>query len=208
MDKGASCGVCFVAYGAPACRELGTSIAALRKVCDYPIAIISDQKTPYSDVQHIVFPLRDKGARWSKLNLDTLSPFDYTLYLDVDTRVMGGIFAGFDILQSGYDLVIAPSNFQYSAIFRHIQNAERQLTFEELGTSELLQLQAGVFFFRKSPAMLELFTTWRVEWERFEDQDQAALLRALDKTPVKLWILSYMFNGGELVQHLFGRAIR
>jgi histidinol-phosphate/aromatic aminotransferase/cobyric acid decarboxylase-like protein len=92
-------------------------------------------------------------------------------------------------------------------IFRHIKNEERELTFSELGTSDLLQLQAGVFFFHKSPAVLELFTAWREQWERFEDQDQAALLRALDKTPVKVWILSYLFNGGELVQHLFGRAV-
>lgn len=200
-------GICFVAYGDPARRELGAALNDLRKVTDLPVAVICDQKTPYHALQHIHFERRDKGARWSKLNLDALSPFDNTLYLDVDTRVMGDIFAGFEILADGYDFVIAPSRMQYSLIFRHIKNEERELTFSELGTSDLLQLQAGVFFFRKSPAVLELFTTWREQWERFEDQDQAALLRALDKTPVKVWLLSYLFNGGELVQHLFGRAV-
>jgi len=201
-------GIIYVAYGAPAIRELGSALADLRKVTDLPVAVISDQKTPYHDIQHISFERRDKGARWSKLNLDALSPFDFTLYLDADTRVMGDIFAGFEILDDGYDFVIAPSRMQYGSIFRHIQNQERELTFSELGTSDLLQLQAGVFFFRKSPAVLELFTTWRAEWERFQDQDQAALLRALDKTPVRVWLLSYLFNGGELVQHVFGRAVQ
>lgn len=201
-------GVVYVAYGAPALRELGASLDALRKVTDYPIAVVCDQKTPYHGIAHIHLPRRDTGARWSKLNLDALSPFDNTLYLDVDTRVHGDIFAGFEILKNGYDFVIAPSRFQHSAVLQHINERERTLTFSELGTSELLQLQAGVFFFRKSPAVLDLFAAWRAEWERFKDQDQAALLRALDKSPVKVWILSYLFNGGELVEHLFGRAVR
>lgn len=199
-------GICFVAYGAPAVRELGEALSALRKITDLPVAVVSDHKTPYHGVRHINFTRRDTGARWSKLNLDALSPYDYTLYLDADTRVMGDIFAGFEILADGYDFVIAPSRFQHGAVLQHIQQGERELTFSELGTSALLQLQAGVFFFRKSPAVLELFTAWRAEWERFQDQDQAALLRALDKSPVRVWILSYLFNGGELVEHLFGRA--
>lgn len=207
MGAGAN-GVCFVAYGAPAIRELGAALGALRKVADYPVAVLTDEeRLPYYDIETIHFPRRDQGARWSKLNLDTLSPFDNTLYLDVDTRVMGDIFAGFDILADGYDLVIAPSHFQYNAVFRHVEERERAFTFAELETNELLQLQAGVFFFRKSPAMLQLFDTWRAEWERYQGQDQAALLRALDKSPVKVWLLSYLFNGGELVQHLFGRAV-
>jgi lipopolysaccharide biosynthesis glycosyltransferase len=198
----------YVAYGGPAVRELGLALGALHKVCDYPVAVVSDERIPYAGVQRIKFERRDKGARWSKLNLDALSPFEQTLYLDVDTRVQGDIFAGFEILQDGYDFVVAPSRFQHGAVLQHINKKERELTFNALGASELLQLQAGVFFFNKSAATLELFTNWRAEWERFKDQDQAALLRALDKSPVKVWILSYLFNGGELVEHLFGRAVR
>ena len=76
--------------------------------------------------------------------------------------------------------MIAPSRFQHSAVLQHINQKERELTFAELGTSELLQLQGGVFFFRKSAAVLDLFAAWRAEWERFKDQDHAALLRSLE----------------------------
>ena len=200
--------ISFVVYGEAARRELSPALTALRKVSTLPVAVITDAKTAHKDVDHVLFDRRDRGARWSKLNLDTLSQFENTLYMDVDTRVKGDIFAGFNILADGWDFVVTASHYQAGAVFRHINNeSEKTITLNELANGEPLQLQGGVFFFAKNERTYKLFQAWREEWERFEDQDQAALLRALDRAPVRVWLLSQMFNGGELVEHLFGRAV-
>jgi hypothetical protein len=197
-------GIVYVAYGNKAKEQMKFNYRALQQagMDDIPVTVIDEN----------VFPQRDRGARWSKLNLDTLSPYDHTLYLDADTRVRADIRVGFEILADGFDLVIVPSSAQGSRLFGHIGEDERERTFEVLGNPWPLQLQGGVFWFVKSEPVLDLFAAWREEWERYEDQDQAALLRALDRVAnIKVWLLSSSFNSGALnqgalVEHYFGRA--
>jgi hypothetical protein len=131
--------------------------------------------------------------------------------MDADTRARGDISVIFDILEDGFDLVIAPSTRQSSNCLRHLDNnEERQATFGELMNWWPLQLQGGVMGFRKSYEVSKLFLFWRSEWQRWKDKDQGALLRALDRTPDKprVWLLSNEFNGGVLVDHYFGQARR
>jgi hypothetical protein len=191
-------GIVYVAYGLAARRQMPLNRRALELAAmnDLPICVIDET----------VFPRRDVGARWAKLNLDTLSPFESTLYLDADTRVRADIRVGFDILADGFDLVITPSSSQGSRLFQHVGESEREYTFERLQNPFPLQLQGGVFWFRKSVRTLILFSVWRREWEQYGDQDQAALLRALDAAQVRTWLLSGEFNGGSLVDHYFGQA--
>lgn len=144
-----------------------------------------------------------QASRWAKVNLDNLSPYDQTLYLDADTRAQADLSAGFDMLDDGFDLVISPSPNQGEDCLWHIEEPERQRTIDDLGYLPL-QLQAGLFFFRKSPEMLAFFEAWREEWELYRNQDQAAFLRALKHCPLKIWLLGRPWNGGALVQHKFG----
>ncbi len=192
-------GVCFVAYGGNALRELQLAAAQLRQVAP---------KLRYTAITQQNFDSEQTG-RWAKLNLDTLSPYDHTLYLDVDTRVKDrAIMTVFDILHDGYDLVIAPSTNQHREVFSHIRETERETTFAFLENPMPLQLQAGVFGFRKSAQVARLFQIWRDEWQQGDGQDQAALLRALDCQPLRIWLLSWDWNSlhGSIVEHLFGRA--
>ena len=191
-------GIVYVAYGEKARRQMPMNRRALglAGMDDLPVFVVDEE----------VFPQRDQGARWSKLNLDTLSPFEHTLYLDADTRVRADIRVGFDILADGFDMVIVPSTAQDGRLFQHVGDDEREYTFEALGNPYPLQLQGGVFWFIESKPMLELFAAWRNEWEKYEGQDQAALLRALDRVQIKVWLLSNEFNGGSLVSHYFGQA--
>jgi hypothetical protein len=146
-----------------------------------------------------------KLARRAKVRLDELSPFELTLYLDADTRAQGDLAAGFEMLEDGWDLVICASEHQGEECMWHVGEGERRATLEELGY-EPMQLQAGMFFFRKSEGMRRLFEAWREEWGRWMDQDQAALLRALARAPMRTWILGRPWNGGAVVQHLYGRC--
>ena len=188
-------GTIYVAYGERAKQETAKSAASLRRHNDLPIITIDET----------VFDRPGPGARWAKLNVDRLSPFDYTLYLDADTRVNGDVSAGFGMLGDGWDLLIAPSVNQGHECFRHIGQIENQATLDELENPFPLQLQAGVMFFHRERCA-RLFAAWRDEWLRFKGQDQAALLRALNREPVRVLLLGRAWNGGKLIEHLFGRA--
>lgn len=188
-----------MAYGERAIAEAGHSRASLARVHpELPVLVIGPETCPQ----------RDAGGRWAKLNLDTLSPFEQTLYLDADTRVRGDLSAGFRILADGYDLALAFSMRQGSDVLGNCGLPDRSATFEELACRDLLGLQAGVMFFQKGEAVSRLFSTWCEEWGRFRAMDQAALLRALARVPVRVWLLGRAWNGGELIEHRFGAARR
>ena len=186
-----SLGVVYVAIGDNAQREAGLSIKSLRRHNDLPVTVIDDFDNP------------GKGARWAKLNIDRLVEYDRVLYLDADTRIHGDVSSGFKILDS-WDMAIAASENQGVEVFRHIKNSERLQTVREVGYVPM-QLQAGVMFFHRRRCT-KLFKTWRQEWQRWRDQDQAALARALSIQPVRVWLLGREWNGGGLIEHLFGRA--
>jgi hypothetical protein len=140
------------------------------------------------------------------VNLDTLSPYELTLYIDADTRVNGSVTAGFELLESGFDMAIAPSvNQGGTSLMWHIGSDDRRATLDAIGNPLPLQLQAGVMFFNRLTCA-PLFRAWREEWLKFENQDQGALLRALHRCPVKIALLGRDWNDGKLIEHHFGRA--
>lgn len=194
-------GVMYVAYGDKARREAELSMSALAQHNRLECWVVGE---PAAGASLISFPQRDPGGRWAKVNLYDLSPFDLTVYLDADTRPQTDISALFDILAAGFDMVICPSRNQGSDAFWHIDPGERQVTNAECYNP--VQLQGGVFGFTRSDAVSEFFQIWRSEWERWHDQDQAALMRALYRHPLRLWLLGTPWNGGAVIQHLYGRA--
>jgi len=197
-------GALIVAYGANARREAAQHIAALSEsMPGLPVVVVAE--TPIPGARWVHMEQRDRGARWAKLNLDNLAPFDRTLYLDADTRVLGDVSAGFRMLADGWDMAMAASERQGGELCWQCAEAERQATRLETGT-EPLGLQAGVMFVRRNDRTAKLFAAWRAEWERWQGQDQGALLRALYRHPVRLWLLGRDWNGGRLIAHRFGMA--
>ena len=51
---------------------------------------------------------------------------------------------------------------------------------------------------------MAFWDAWHEEWLRFGDEDQAAFLRALNRVPLKIWLLGYPWNGGAIIEHRFG----
>ena len=209
-------GAVWIAYGRPALREARKAIEAYQEFLPEattvaaPVALICEALTPLRNVQHVIREDISWGARQSKVMLDLISPFDYTLYMDADTRVKSpAIFKGFEMLKAGWDMVMAPSYRQGSDVFGHIDQIERTYTFSTLSNKQAIQFQAGVMWFSKSPNVASLFEVWRDEWNVYKHHDQAALARAIDKIPVKIWVLGKGWNSsrGAIVDHLFGRAI-
>jgi hypothetical protein len=198
-------GVVYIAYGTPAMREATYSIETLKKVHpDWPVVVIGDRRIQCD--RFIMFEDDTGGTpgRNAKTNLNNLTPFQQTLFLDADTRVFGSLSVGFDALTAGWDLVIVPSQ---GSEFAHLDSDEREATFFELGEN-LVQLNTGVMWFKKSHRVDRLFSFWRTEWQRWKDKDQGALLRALHRCSLKIWLMGRPFNGGQVVQHRFGACRR
>ena len=197
-------GVCLIAYGEKAQSEALKCVTALKHYHNWPVCIAGvtrqiEQAAGYSDMQK---------SRWAKVTLDQWSPFDDTLYLDADTRPQGDLSRGFEMLADGWDMLITPSAQQGRNSMWHIDKRERETTLEMYQCADVLQLQGGVFWFRKSEAVRRFFTAWREAWLCFERFDQAALLRALWFAPLRVHLLSKVYNGGALIAHRHGSVTR
>lgn len=197
----------YVAYGSKAITEAEASIKSLRRHNkDLPISIINDVGTNLPGTSSIVFADDSRGARWAKLNIDLLADYDNIVYLDADTRIHQPLITAIEML-ADWDLIMSASENQGVGVMKHIKPAEREATKEEIGNHLPLQLQAGVMFFNRIRCA-KLFEAWREEWRRYQDQDQAALLRALHREPVRVWLLGTCWNSarGSIIEHKFGRA--
>lgn len=195
-------GVCLIAYGDKAEQEARECIESLRKFHDWRYILMNNSIDAPPDFDNI------QKSRYAKVTLDLWSPFTDTLYLDADTRVQGDLSAGFDMLDDGLEMLITHSAAQGNENMWHVAPDEREATYEVWGCGDLLQLQGGVFWFRKCDNVTRFFEAWRREWFRWRQFDQAALLRALRCSAVRLHILGRPFNGGSVVQHRHGRAVR
>lgn len=195
-------GVVYIAYGHNARTEAAHSIRTLRRHHDWPVTVIGE---PIPGTQHIPWRGFGKPGRWAKVNLLDLSPFEWTLYLDADTRVRGDLSTGFDVLAAGWELAMVPSKREPRPL-DILATDEREITLSELGDCWPVMINSGVMWFRRTARTTRLWQTWSEEWQRFKQHDQGALLRALNRSPVALWLLGRPFNGGEVVEHLFGRA--
>jgi len=200
MDRG----VIYVAYGQKAYKEAVASIETLRMFHDWPVLVVGDR--PIKGTKHLVLEDRGTPGRWAKVNLNMLTEFATTLFIDADTRIHGDLSLGFTLLDRGFDLVMVPSRPQHNDMLRHLGKKERRITLMELPL-DVLQLNTGVMWF--GPGSAPLFDLWREEWNRWKDKDQGALLRALYKYPVNLAILGWPYNSqnGEIVEHKFGACV-
>lgn len=202
MHPSCDVGVIYVALGKKAQEEVGKSLQTLRK--NWPMSVrVLKKALDNSPVGLSV----GQQAHWAKTCADLWSPFNFTLLLDADTRVQGNLSIGFSVLKQGWDMVMVPSEPGPTPLW-NLSREDREATFLGTGLSRPLMLNTGVLFFAKTLRTQEFFECWRSEWLRFKEWDQGAFLRALRLSPAAVWLLGSPFNsaGGEVVDHLFGRA--
>jgi len=199
-------GVIYVAFGERARTEVRESMKTLRAYHDLPIAVVGER--PVKGAAYIPFDNPGNGARRAKLSVTEAAPQSWTqiLYLDADTRIRGNIEAGFHPLEDGWDMSITPSIKQAREVFWHLASEETHRTYLELNNPFPIQLQGGVWWVNRESTR-ELFAEWRKQWERWGGPDQGALLRALQKKPISIWLMGRTFNDGGLVEHRYGCAV-
>lgn len=191
----------YISYGLKTKIELDKSIKSLKNTNNsYNINIISELNCKHElDKDNII------NSRYSKTTLNQYQT-EKNIYLDSDTTVLANINILFELLDT-FDLVIClSSNQSIDNKYWHVSDSEKQYTYD-LISNQLLQYQCGVFSWRKCVAMDNLFTEWHKQWLIYKGQDQAAFSRALDSSPVKLYILgnSYNSSNGSVIAHNFGK---
>lgn len=192
--------VFYVAYGDPA-RKLATcSIASFKKYMPgVPIVFVSDTPLDAGEDVFVYHEDSDIGARSVKTQMYDLAPqeYEFVLYLDADTELVGPVDFLYQILEDGWSVVIAtnPGKYVTTANMRRPDNGiEVDETYKVMGHDDLLQLNGGVMGFRRSPSTAELFRAWHQEWQRYGARDQAALLRALYTKPIRVYVVGGVWN--------------
>jgi hypothetical protein len=135
------------------------------------IQIISIQVPPYSRLAGA------KNSRFIKISLSSLSPFEETLYLDADILPLQPITPIWDFLQHG-DFAMAVHPCPTLAQTSHVAKEELDYTLA-LCDKESTQYNGGVILWRNTAKVRVLFSVWKQEWLKFQQQDQLALIRAL-----------------------------
>lgn len=217
-----------MAWGERAVSEAKESIESLRRFDqDIPVMVLGDQNTA-------VF-LQDDNCEVKVLALDPYrssptykgpgdkvefvharvfaelydaSPWDRTLYLDVDTEFMAPPGEVLDWLDR-WDFAIAETPTRALNAYRG-DRREFRWTAYWLGDANILYHNAGLFAWRAREEVRGLFRLWMEEWARFENWDsQVALLRALARSEVQFLTLPWTWNSPDreeahFVYHRYG----
>lgn len=192
-------GVYYVAYGDPARDCAKRAIDSLHRwMPNLPAALASAKKLGSEDVA-IRNDDEDIGGRSVKTKIYNLAPaeWDYVVYLDADTELVGRIDFILDALVAGWELVICTNPAQYHLV-KEMRRPDNKDEIDELikllGSDELLQLNGGVFGFRRCERVARFFDRWHTEWTRYGKRDQAALDRALYAEPLRVLTLCRDWN--------------
>jgi hypothetical protein len=223
------CGIYMVAFGTPARASARRGINTIHKYMPgIPVALVSDGKLGPEDIL-IQQKDADIGGRIAKLRVYDLAPrnWEAVLYLDADVEISKAdprVF--FDWLGDGYEFIIckdAHLKERIADFARGNNQREYYQTVAEIGTTEALQINGGVWAFRRCPATKAFFERWLAEWNVYKGRDQGALIRALYADPLRVLWLGNEFNtlitlkgeeyapgkaGSAGVLHYVGRARR
>jgi len=187
-------GLMFVTCGDKALDSYRHAVEALK---------VSNNCYPMQTIGRDYGAANKHASRHAKTSLFDQSPYDRFIYLDADTRPRENLKPIFDILSDGWDVVIAIDGNQDDSVFWHVDERERNKTLEEIGVKPL-QLQCGIMAICKNERTRALFENWHSEWVRYSGEDQAAFIRALYQSPVKVWLLAQPWNGGAAIGHNWG----
>jgi hypothetical protein len=188
-------GIYCVAFGKPArlcAKHLVNTIHA--NMPGVPVAVVSDKALGNEDVP-IQFPDKDIGGRIAKLSVYDLAPKEWKaiLYLDVDIEITkDDPRVYFDWLADGWEFVICKDAHLKDTMkdFQRRNNTEEYTqTINQLGTTEALQINGGVWGFRRCRRTRAFFKRWLAEWNVHRQRDQGAFMRALYTDPLRvLWL--------------------
>lgn len=200
IDWRGHAGICVVAFGPPAREQARLCISSARRYMpDIPVALVSDTPLRAGETHFIQQPDADIGGRIAKLRIYDLAPREWecVLYVDADTEFVAPVLNFFDITADGWEFAIAKDAHKHDtidALERRNNTAEYLQTVAQLGTTEGLGINGGVWAFRRCERVKRFFERWLDEWEKYRGRDQPAFLRALYSEPLRVYWLGNEWN--------------
>ncbi|MGC8201702.1 putative nucleotide-diphospho-sugar transferase [Aliiroseovarius sp. PTFE2010] len=182
-DGAGSRGVIYVATGADYVDLAVRSAHSLRVVEPHlPIVLFSDG--PVDGPFDQVLPVPRAHAR-AKLEAMAATPFQRTLFLDADTRVLAPLDDLFDVLDR-FDLALAHDVRRASAL---IQEGTVKTPYA------FGQMNSGVMLYRRSPEMLAFLDEWARRYHADGHvRDQVPLKDLLWESDLRFYVLPEEFN--------------
>jgi hypothetical protein len=183
-----------------------------------PITIVSDCSSLQSlipdryqiDTKFIRPPTNWKSSpalfsRSIKTDIWQFTTATETLFLDADILPLQPLTPIWQYLEQG-DLAMVLDRQPTIAGCNHINQTERDYTMS-LYPSTTPHFNSGVMLWRKGANTQSLFKAWKREWLQFQQQDQLALVRAIQTTKSEIVRLpqSYNFSLVDLTQKLAHR---
>ena len=212
-------GIFVVAFGAPARESAVRLMKSIKKYMpDIPIALagMGANRAGRWRKEHPDIPIAksdigplgiedifldeydsDIGGRRVKLRGYELCPaeWDMVLYLDADTELVAPVPQFFQWLSDGWEFVICTDLDPTLHSFSRRAGASEMTAIQAVtGSLHVLPLNGGVWAFRRCDRVAAFFVRWRMEYEKFVERDQGALLRALYTGPLRLWLLGLEWN--------------
>lgn len=192
-------GVYVVAFGEPSRRCAVDCINSIHQnMPGVPVALCSDRKLGPEDIT-VIQPDRDIGGRIAKLKAYELAPqgWEYVLYVDADTEITKDVSFLFQLLADGWEFAICKDAHLHDTMEsfeRRNNKTEHRETIAELGTDEALQINGGVWAFRRCDRTKRYFKRLLEEWNKYQGRDQGAMVRALYRDPLCVYWLCNEWN--------------
>lgn len=182
-------GILYIAFGDKYTRQAERSAASVKKVQDTHITILCDREitSPNFDVIRLIHPEHKRA----KVDFLKESPYEKTLYLDSDTKILRSIDEIFQILEK-FDLVVT-----------HDLSRKRQEWCDLIEEYEKIpygftEINGGVLGIKTSQESDELLDLWNKKFYQYRDltrnQDQPALRMSLWESKARYHILPVEFN--------------
>jgi lipopolysaccharide biosynthesis glycosyltransferase len=121
------------------------------------------------------YPDKSIATAYLKTQLYNLSPFDKTLYLDCDTKIVGDIS---DIWSCADDFIaVAPAfnPIKENTFYSDPETKHTQYCLSVIG--DFLQYNTGVFLFQKCASTQIEFDVWKMQWEEYRHHENMAFTR-------------------------------
>ena len=196
-------GMYCVAFGKPSRRCAVKCIQSFKAhMPGVPVAFAGAAPLNVGEDVFVERPDIDIGGRLGKLAVYDAAPqeWEHVLYLDADTETVGDISFLFQLLADGWETLICKDMAKYHTakmMKRPDNHVEYEETMNLLGCGDVMQYNGGVFGFRRCENVERFFLLWQQEWQKYGARDQGALLRALYKNPLRLWLLGNQWNASD-----------
>jgi hypothetical protein len=184
-----TCGIIFIAFGQRYTDEAVYSAETVKRHSGLPVTLFTDAPIRSAAVDEVV--VIDPRHKRAKVDYISQSPYERTLYLDSDTRVVRDIGEIFQLLD----------RFELAAVQDHCRKNSRWSAlipdYDAIPYS-FPEYNGGVVLFRASASTAAFFDLWRTLFYRHEKetvgQDQASFRMALWQSGLNLHSLPVEYN--------------